>query len=680
MIIFFLLIIVNTRSQDRFNTPYPRTVFFTTWGQGGGGHPSYSAGTWLHLACRFDLMMINGRNEGVYMGQKMRELNPNQILLTHYVPMYTGDPPAYYLYRSYQGRLKYDVNPGQEKLYVDSTIGAAAGLQQNNYYYCYIVIDDDVIKVENIPNDTTFIVVSDTLNPDAVNSSHKANSIVRSPIRFSGPGIVPNLSEYCPVIDGKQAWDYLVEKFFRGHTWENGLYDGVFYDYYNYPLWLEEFTVDLDNNGIDDYKEHGAEWINNKYAFGYDLWLIRLREAMNAKAPGMPNLILLNNGGPLQRGYSLVNGHIFEGFLKWGGYLPSNYHGYYIPDYIAWLQNGLKPSLMSIQDYIPEKWALDGKERFNMMRFGLTTACIYEMYYGRAYGYNFNVAEWYDEFETDLGYPVDDQIITLPNGLVLRYFTKGVAVCNATGQIQTLSASDLVGGPYYRLKGGQDPNHNNGALFEGMQLWGQTIHAEDWRGDGILLFRQPTTSVADIIIDNFDLNDTSPASNPIEFNGSWTKKVTKGSIDLSPNNPYYVQDTSKRNEDSYGYHAIAPGQGEATATWRPTIGIPGWYEVCEWHGWQGDYSSSSQEATNIPFEIVVDVQVKLRGIINQQVKIGQWNRLGFVQLPRGTSSYVRITNKANGVVIADAMRFRYMGENYQPDRTPPRPPQNVRIQ
>ncbi len=678
LVLFFLGLL---QAQDRFNPPYPRTIFFSCWGEGGGGHPVYSVGTWPQLAARFDILTIEGRKDGVYIGQKMRELNPNQILFTLAVRMYTGDPPDFFLYRSYRGFLKRDIVPGQREIYVDTANGAASGLQPGNYYYCYIVIDNDVIKVNNIPNDTTFIVVDNPNDDYAVNVPHSAGAMVRSIIRDSGPGVVPNFSEFCPVVDGKQSWDYLVDKFLRNYpNWDNGLYDGVFFDFFTKELWYESWTVDFDNNGVDDYVEHGRNWVNQRWAHGRDLWLLRLREAMIANAPSLPNLIFLNNGGPLDQCYSLAHGHIFEGFLKWGGSNPDNYRNYFVPDYLAWMQNGLKPSVMSIQDFIPEKWAADGKERFWKMRFGLATACIYEMYYGIAYGYNFNVAQWYDEFETNLGYPVDNQIITLPNGLVLRYFTNGVAVCNPTGQTQTLNASDLVGGPYYRLKGGQDPVHNNGQLFDTMQLWGLTVNPGDWRGDGILLFRQPTTSVADIIIDNFDLNDTSPASNPVELTGNWIKKVTKGSVDLSLINPYYVQDTSKLNDDSYGYHAVAPGQGEATATYRPTIGVPGWYEVSEWHGWHGDYIHSSQEATNVPYEIVVNGEVKLQGIINQQINIGQWNRLGYVQLPKGTNSYVRITNKANGVVIADAMRFHYMGDNYEPDLTPPQPPKNVRIQ
>lgn len=676
-----LFLVGTLLGQDRFNSSYPRNVFFTVFGHGGGGFPTYSGGTWFqNNATKYDMIMIGASRDGINVAAKMREYNPNQILLTHYVPMYINDPVQFFLYRSYRGKLRQPVVPGQSRIYVDSVQGSNAGLTPGVYTYLYIVIDEDVVKVENIVDDTTFQVITDINAIEAINTAHAAGATVKSPLRASGPGVYPNFSEYCPVVNGQQAWDYLTEKFFSRHNWESGLIDGIFFDFFTEDIQVNNMTTDFDLDGLDDTAEHGREWINEKWALGRDQWLVLLRAGMQSRLPGGANKILLNNGGPLTDCYSLVEGHIFEGFLYFGGNLFSNYHNYFEPDYVNWINNGRKPSLMSIQDFIPDKWAADGKERFWKMRFGLTTSCIYEMYYGMAYTLYFRDPIWYDEMEADLGYPVDSQIITLPSGLVLRYFTNGVAVCNPTGQRKTLSAADLVGGPFYRMKGGQDPTFNTGEPFTSVELFGVIYNDTDWRGDGILLFRQPTTVVTDIIVDNFDFNQTSPSSNPIELTGSWTKKVTKGSITFDPANPYYVQDTSKLYDDSYGYQAISAGTGEGTATWRPTIGVPGWYEVAEWHPWHGDYPSSSAEATNVPFVVVADGANKLAGTINQQVNYGQWNRLGYVNLPQGVTSYIRITNNANGVVMADAMRFHYMGDNYTPNQTRPNPPTNVRLQ
>jgi hypothetical protein len=290
---------------------------------------------------------------------------------------------------------------------------------------------------------------------------------------------------------------------------------------------------------------------------------------------------------------------------------------------------------------------------------------------------------WYDEFEADLGYGIDDPF-DLPNGLWARYFDKGVAICNPTGQPLMISPSDLDGRTYYRMRGGQNPELNNGEIFDGpMEVYGHTYHEKDKRGGGIILFTEPVTVVSDIIIDNFYNNDTSPGNNPVELTGGWERYVTRGEIDLDACNPYWSQYGNKQVvfdfDEAYGYHAVENGTGEATAVWRPSIGVPGYYEIAEWHGWHGDYQKSFDEASNVPFKIVVNNEVKLDGTIDQTQNYGNWNVLGNFYLPRGLNSYVKITNKANGWVIADAMRFRYLGDTAEADTIPPVAPKNLKV-
>ena len=40
---------------------------------------------------------------------------------------------------------------------------------------------------------------------------------------------------------------------------------------------------------------------------------------------------------------------------------------------------------------------------------------------------------------------------------------------------------------------------------------------------------------------------------------------------------------------------------------------------------------------------------------------------------------MKINNNANGIVIADAMRFKWLGDDVVPDETPPNAPTGVRI-
>jgi hypothetical protein len=109
------------------------------------------------------------------------------------------------------------------------------------------------------------------------------------------------------------------------------------------------------------------------------------------------------------------------------------------------------------------------------------------------------------------------------------------------------------------------------------------------------------------------------------------------------------------------FHTSGPGK---TATFRPTIGVAGEYEVYEWHGWHADRNQTQdthQEASNIQATIqhaggsnVVTV--------DQTRNYGQWNYLGTFYFDRGTNGFIRYsTDGANGVVIADAVMFKFTG-------------------
>jgi len=69
----------------------------------------------------------------------------------------------------------------------------------------------------------------------------------------------------------------------------------------------------------------------------------------------------------------------------------------------------------------------------------------------------------------------------------------------------------------------------------------------------------------------------------------------------------------------------------------------------------------------------------IAGVINQAIKAGRWNKIAVIYLPVGSNSYVRINNKCDHYVIADAMRFRYLGQS-KTDVTPPRKAENVGFQ
>ncbi|MDZ7725247.1 MAG: hypothetical protein U5R06_21130 [candidate division KSB1 bacterium] len=677
-----LLLFIQVSAQDRLNPPFPRIASYS---MGGKHWPQYSIGTRYQIQSKYDLLFTAGTEDrdGTYKATRYRSLNPDQILIGGGVNgLWFYDPPQYYLYRSYRGYVQEEAQSNQGFIVVDSTQGIGQGV--NDIRFVYAVINNDVVNVTGTSNDTIFIT-----NDGGFYSLEHTVSVgdsVLSPIRVAGPGVIPNFSQWSPAVDGKHVWDYLAEEILlREFDWESELYDGVSHDALSPRLPITSITMDMNLNGIDDFIEMGSNpYAASRYSIDphrreyIELWFERESELMEQLTPDLPNLQFGNAGGPCPFFFDQLNGHLYEGFLRWSSWtLLKN-------DCLQWMNANReknRPSLMFIEDYIPEKWSHDGKDRFNKMRFGLTTALLFDCYYGMTFGDFYYIMLWYDEFETDLGYGTSDPFVQA-NGLWVRYFDKGVAVCNPTGMNQTLSPSDLDG-TYYRLKGGQDPETNNGEIFDQpIELYGHD-YGDDLRGDGIIMFTTPTTSVSDIIVDNFYHHSTSPGSEPVELTGNWGRYITAGYYEWDKNNPYYSQFGGGQSigefDEAYGYHAVSAGDGEASATWRPTIGVEGYYEISEWHGWHGDEPHSYNEASNVPFEIVVESNKIIQGVIDQTKNYGQWNQLGYVYLPKGQSAYVQINNSTDGWVIADAVRFKYLGENATPDTTAPEPPSNIRI-
>lgn len=94
----------------------------------------------------------------------------------------------------------------------------------------------------------------------------------------------------------------------------------------------------------------------------------------------------------------------------------------------------------------------------------------------------------------------------------------------------------------------------------------------------------------------------------------------------------------------------------ATATWSAEIPVCGQYEVFEWHG----ADPHSDHATDAPFTVHYADGSKTV-LVNQRENAGQWNSLGTYTFKKGTTAKVTVTNKANGNVIADAVKFEYKG-------------------
>jgi hypothetical protein len=141
---------------------------------------------------------------------------------------------------------------------------------------------------------------------------------------------------------------------------------------------------------------------------------------------------------------------------------------------------------------------------------------------------------------------------------------------------------------------------------------------------------EPVKSI-EIIIDDED--------DEFSTEGHWNSAVTTDEYNDETKWTYYSAD------------------GDATATFTPKIVKAGKYKVFEWHG----ADPQRDHATDAPYTINYAGGSKTIKI-NLDENIGQWNLLGTFRFEAGTSGNVTISNNANGNVVADAMKFVYVGK------------------
>ncbi|GAA4636706.1 hypothetical protein GCM10023196_087520 [Actinoallomurus vinaceus] len=117
--------------------------------------------------------------------------------------------------------------------------------------------------------------------------------------------------------------------------------------------------------------------------------------------------------------------------------------------------------------------------------------------------------------------------------------------------------------------------------------------------------------------------------------------------------------SSRGSAGYYGYNYLAhdPGDGTSVARFRPAIPGDDRYEVL------ASYSADKNRATNATYVVhhadgttSVAVDQKAHGV--PDVRTGEWVSLGVFPFRGGIDGYVELSDKADGAVIADAVRFR----------------------
>jgi len=511
---------------------------------------------------------------------------------------------------------------------------------------------------------------------------------------WDGGAYIMNFTRFCPKVDvgnGPETFADWLLRWYR-ESIDFNYYDGIMHDWWWSALSQGDEVVDFNNNRVPDKNEMNVD----------ELWRESLSDfhKREAQIPGL-KYIVVQIGEKWVAPY--VNGLNYE---DW-----PDFHGQWIywKDYHleeAWEKNaGARQPQIILLDGSHNQFVKYGlgtepyKNNYRAMRFALGSALMGSAYFyvdeGNDLGHHGN-HHYYDEFEAKgmLGQPLGEPRL-LPNkrlgassncsGVWARYFENGVALVNVSGLDQSITEAELAaldprrGTGYHRMKGGQDPIFNNGRRVtnaDPLKLWGTTVKRHwpenDPVGDGVMLFREAKTLIAPVVVDNNVNNQTSPGSDPVLLTGDW--------INTNDGGDYYAYYNGRDYSvfQPSGFAVSNKGAGENKAKYVPTIGATGYYEIFEWHGYYGGSPNTTQEARNVPCAIVYSSGQK-SVTINQSLNSGRWNSLGTYYFNSGNGGSVTLSNNADGLVLADAIKFVYRGANQNRDSTAPQPPAGLRV-
>ena len=469
--------------------------------------------------------------------------------------------------------------------------------------------------------------------------------------------------------------------------------DGVATDW----LWRKPYgisDIDMDRNGVNDFDEHGKAWVDAKWQEGTVELLANLRAELD-KA-GSSKTSLINFGFQWQKlGVEYINGMVREWTTGFGNNFETGY--FWNDEYKYFMEVAPFPHV-AIIDARPDRsdpfiTALsdktDSRNHLQSMRYLLGVTLLGDAYFNymtfeeAQSTQNHHIHQWYDEFDLDLGQPIDlgrfgplDDALKLKAGVWVRFFDKGVSIVNVTGNSVNVSNQELkslpgYAGPYWRFEGGQDISLNGGnALNTGAAFTSVSLNGYTWQkgnqikplGDAIILLRSPQTIISDIIVDNNDFS-TSPGSFEAALSGGFSLQMKGG------RNHWSVY--SHKQGRAYGgvdyWHTHARSDSDGTAIFTPSIGVGGSYEVFEWHGYLGSDTGDVNEASNVSITISHAGGTANRSV-DQSRNDGQWNSLGTFTFNKGTSGKVILSAQgANGPVIADAFKFVYQDGSKPPD-------------
>ena len=175
-----------------------------------------------------------------------------------------------------------------------------------------------------------------------------------------------------------------------------------------------------------------------------------------------------------------------------------------------------------------------------------------------------------------------------------------------------------------------------------------TDAAGDFSGTLSLVSDDPNTK-------QFKFNLRGTAYDPADFDKTVDNGNTGSKLSSS-----WKRVTGKGNLNDI--HTVSKGTGSRWATWSFS-GLPdGHYAVYT------TWTKSSTNASNAPLTLTAGGQTLLSTTVNQRVSPSglsadgaKWKQVGTVEITGG-STVIRMTNKANGKIVADAMRLELIPE------------------
>ncbi|MEW6378760.1 MAG: Ig-like domain-containing protein [bacterium] len=143
-------------------------------------------------------------------------------------------------------------------------------------------------------------------------------------------------------------------------------------------------------------------------------------------------------------------------------------------------------------------------------------------------------------------------------------------------------------------------------------------------------------------------------SGRVAWDSDWDYRLVPDEIIVDNLNAVFVGDwpSSTVIGGYYGtdYQWHAAGDGTSTAAWIPLLPQNREYKV------YARWPASAEHASNAQYSIVYSGGT-YTGTVNQQINGNTWTLLGTFSFIEGSSGYVQLSDLANGIVVADAVKF-----------------------